>query len=201
MKTQLFITGSLVSILVLATAIAVTKLILPELNTSQVTSFSVNPQPLVISVTQKTDMDKAIPERVYPCLSSSAKQVVLLATAKIDKVTYYLMRSFEPSPYGHEHWTRAIVSTDSVGCLRLNPSEDFPRVSMSEFVPYQVAKHFALQLWQRELKKFGSKEKLRQELLDHLPPGPDAYVLFSEDIWALEQLGISIPKQLSNTSP
>lgn len=190
-RLGLFITGALL-LLILVALVAT-----PKLARSQVNPPPISPRPSMIPVPLQQSIDKAIPESVYPCLSSKVKKAILLATARQDKYTYYLMLSFTPSSFGYDHWTRAIVATDKVGCLRLNPDdEDYPRVSMSEYVPEQVAREFALQHWKSEIEKSGGQEKFRQELFDHLQPGEYTYVLFPEDIWALERLGISIPKKL-----
>lgn len=140
-----------------------------------------------------------IPKIVMLCLPKNVKEISLTALTKYEGISYYLLdltvarddRSFGTS------FDRIIVTADSRNCKLLTPPEKsnlLITVSLREFVSEPVANQLALDKWQRQQKALGGKKALQQEINLGTQPGPDAIELNSEDVWALNKLGIHIPE-------
>lgn len=164
----------------------------------------------------QNSLPKPVPTAIYPCLPG-AKQGLLEASKPFvrgyfkdrDKEYYVIEMLYQSTPpfedYEgvYEAWGRFFVVLDSVGCLPLNSQETASELifaPLTQVVPEPIARALALQWWKYQLSLSGSPQKLKEELLVGLKPGPEATVLFSEDIWALSQLGITFPPKLLNQS-
>lgn len=198
LKTQVFIAALLSGVLSLTAAIALTTLLLSPVKNAQTVSQNEYPQPAVVLINDiETKVDKAIPQAVRPCLPSQTQGVALGGITKVDDYTYYLLGLGNRTPNGQTRWTTAIIVTDKIGCFSQTPKGGLePGVSLMDYVPKKVANELALYFWKKRMGEMGGKQKLREELLDGLKPGPYTYNLQPEDIWALEALGISLPNEL-----
>lgn len=92
----------------------------------------------------------------------------------------------------------ALVSLAGNECALLTPKEranELFTVSLTKFVPETLANQLTLDSWKREQQRLGSKKALQQFVSEGLQLGPDMIELRPEDIWALNQLGISITEE------
>lgn len=160
---------------------------------------------------------QSISSSIYPCLpdakeglskSQMNKPPLLRGVVEYKRKQYYVVEMlYQTTPpfvdYEEDYYQggRFFVQLDELGCLPLNTTDnatDLLLASMTQVVPEPVAQQLALQWWQKRLQELGSLQKLKQDLLDGLKPGPYTLYLFAEDIWALEQLGITIPESALN---
>lgn len=202
-KLQVFVAALLCGLLSLTAAIALAALLLSPVKNAQTVAQNESPLPGAILIDDiGAKIDKAIPQAVLPCLGSRTQGVELGGITKVNDYTYYLLGLGNRTPNGQTRWTTAIIVTDKIGCFSQTPKGGLePGISLIKYVPEKVANELALYFWKKRMSEIGGKQKLRQELLDGLKPGPHTYNLQPEDVWALEALGISIPKELiSNPS-
>lgn len=164
--------------------------LLPLLNPPQSQS------PTFIAIAQSQVWDSRIPQSVYPCIPRNAKSVEWGATAKLNGLSYYLLGIVAPNEFNNNAWERAVIAIDPQGCLVLTPASGASYNSLTKYVPVPVAQQLALGSWQQRMREYGGKEKLEAEFQENAQPGEVTYILFTEDIWALQQLGVRIPKEL-----
>jgi len=148
-----------------------------------------------IAITQNQVWDSRIPKSIYPCIPRNTKTVEWGATTKFEGLTYYLLGITAPGEFNTDAWERSVIALDAYGCLVKTPPTGASYSSLAKFVPKPVAQQLALGLWQQRMREFGSKEKLEAELHENAQPGEVTYVLFAEDVWALQQLGVRIPER------
>lgn len=97
---------------------------------------------------------------------------------------------FDDWNYQKDSYT--IVSSGRFGCAIHMASAQYYQSSLEKYVPQYVAKQFALIKLKHEIKKAGSIDDFLQPpdvLEDHGSP----WILFPEDIWAWQQLGLRLP--------
>ena len=147
----------------------------------------------LLLVSDKIKIDRRIPKKAYPCLTTKIKEANLVASSKSDNNVYYLTNVLIPNNYGYDIWRKAIIIIDEIGCLSLTPTEGVEyNISIANYVPLDIARNLALQKWRTEIQKAGNKEKFKKQLLSDLEPGPDSLILLPEDLWALKKLGFSV---------
>ncbi len=157
--------------------------------------------PSVIQVQSvEADIDVNIPKKLYPCLPKKVEKLRLLAFDTNKQDTYYLVaihlapqpqNSNDPPPYTYQ---QTLVKLDKLGCLVVIPKEKLGSVSLSHYIPESVARSLSLQKYRKAIANAGSKEKFQQlrTKINAEAEAEDISYLFPEDLWALQQLGISI---------
>ncbi|WP_139253651.1 hypothetical protein [Hydrococcus rivularis] len=153
---------------------------------------------------------RSIPSSIDPCLPKSQKNKSPLLRGAVEyrgKQYYVVELLYKTTPpfvdYEGDYYQggRFFIQLDELGCLSLNTTDDATDLlfaSMTQVVPEPVAQQLALQWWRKRLEELGSPEKLKQDILDGLKPGAYTLYLFAEDVWALKQLGITIPESALN---
>lgn len=159
------------------------------------------------SPTMPLYVDPNIPRQIYPCLAPKADQISLETKgAEIKKIelfgqtmeknqTFYYMNidtitdtKFELVADSYRH----LVKLDPQGnCLSLYPEDIY--APLSYYVSTSVARELAKQYLYKEIERAGSKEKYQQELNDAVNHMGTSLYFSPEEIWAHQQLGISIP--------
>lgn len=195
-------------VIVIAATVALTVILLTSVYNKFVTNWA-----------EAQDLpSETIPRAIYPCLPGAraglpeprmGRSPFLRGAVNYEGKQYYVVEMlyktippFEDYEEDFYQGGRFFVLLEQVGCLALNTTDnatDLLFQSLTEVVPEPVAQQMALQWWQKRLQEFGgSTEKLREDILDGLKPGPDTLYLFEEDVWALNQLGIIIPESALN---
>lgn len=168
-----------------------------------------------ISVAQVLAFPEKIPKEVEACIPREARNTVnqkekpqIYHPVPYKGLRFYridmLYRDVAPFD-GQESrewysWGRFGFVVDSNGCMPLNGinSSNLLQTSLIKIFPEEVAQQLALQRWQYVLSQFKNKEALRKDIIEGLKPGPYRYYLYSEDLLALQKLGIIIPQQILN---
>ena len=141
-----------------------------------------------------------IPQFVTPCLPENIKESSLRASTEYKGTAYYLVDltvSRDDRTFG-VNFDRILVSLTENECKLLTPPEKSDLLitaSLAEFVPEAVANQLAFDRWKRRQKKLGNQEALQQDINEGTQPGPEMIELNPEDVWALKQLGITIPNE------
>lgn len=155
---------------------------------------------LQIQAQGSSKLDSSIPKSIFSCLPKDIKELALAASTRYEGKSYYLMNYIvarEDRATGASNET-ALVSLVENHCQLITPKENASEiftVSLAKFVSEPLAKQLALDSWKREQKRLGSKKALQQYINEGVQLGPDTIELHPEDVWALERLGIVIPKQ------
>ena len=141
-----------------------------------------------------------ISQLITPCLPETLKESSLRASTEYKGTAYYLIDitvSRNDRTFG-VNFDRILVSLTENECKLLTPPEKSDLLitaSLAEFVPEAVANQLAFDRWKRRQKKLGSQEALQQDINEGTQPGPEMIELNPEDVWALKQLGITIPNE------
>lgn len=139
-----------------------------------------------------------LPKSAAKCLESAGKTFEVVATAKEkDKTFYYLHVWLYGSEDNFESWY-ALIQTNSLGCQRLKGVQSGLK-PISSFMTTPTARRLELERYRREIARAGGRQAFEQQLNQKLSPPPrSAYsgvpiYLSSEQVWALQQLGIRFP--------
>lgn len=98
-------------------------------------------------------------------------------------------------PPEKRYW-EVTVSFDRIGnCLVVVPRYPSRAYSLLEFMPETPAHQLALQRLQHEIQLFGGTEALARQLQE-MAAAPNAGSLSPERAWALQQVGLALPKGL-----
>lgn len=140
-------------------------------------------------------------EDINLCLPppNSLTKIQLLGTAAEGRKNYYLVQIIKREEGVFEEEIETIkqyfiISLDEIGCSIEVPDTVSNLQSWTIFVPLQVARQLALVNLKHEVEKAGGV-KIFEERYTEIPL--DGYssppTLFPEDIWAHQQLGITLP--------
>lgn len=152
--------------------------------------------PVFLQTTDTQALSNSIPQAIVKCLPKTHESTTVLARTVENDANYYLVHtSFKR---GEESvWGDFLIAAENTGCVLLHSpdaAQTLYQNSLAQYVPMSIAQKLALAKWQKELDRTGGKEALRKEILVGIEPGPDTMYLFPEDIWALKQLGVEIPR-------
>lgn len=120
----------------------------------------------------------------------------IIATEPSKKGIYYLLELTHQAPKNEEDRLskKTVVELDSIGCFVTVSPEKIEAESLAYHLPLEQARNLALKRYKQEIERLGSQEKLQQEIAALEGDGGTIFFLFSEQAWALQQLGIKIPK-------
>lgn len=175
--------------------------------------FTTNqPEPLSVTYTMaqtqpaakpSLEIDKNLPTDLYPCLPKQEKKIQLRATTTHSQKKYYLVGLYgllsthqgvavEPS------YNETLVALDNIGCQVIVSKQKMGDASLTLYIPKIAAYNLMLQRYQKAIAEAGGKEKYQQVLSEEeqtSTPG-DYSVYYPEDVWALNKLGIKLPKNI-----
>lgn len=97
-----------------------------------------------------------------------------------------------------DNWTEhkdsyMIVSLDQIGCSIQMENSQYYQATLEKYVPQPVAKQLALIKLKHEINKAGSVANFLQPP-DVLEAHGGSWILFPEDVWAWQQLGLKLPE-------
>ncbi|MBE9011156.1 hypothetical protein IQ250_13150 [Pseudanabaenaceae cyanobacterium LEGE 13415] len=130
-----------------------------------------------------------IPDVIKNCLPTQTRPVLvrseLIAQTRSQGKTYYLLSAVPASGNGID----LVISTHGNRCTQefFNASGD--TVSLTSVVGQEVSRKLAFGRYQHEIEQLGRRQ-LQQGINQAAASNG---VLYPEDIWALKQLGFSIP--------
>lgn len=133
-----------------------------------------------------------IPNEVLTCVPNEGAKYELLGVAKQQETEYYLLSIYayaDEDP--NERWD-VVIQRDRAGCLLLRHLGSGLKPT-SAYVPVEAAKQLELQRYQHWIEKAGSKDKFQQAFIARAADSGVPHYLSQEQVWALKQLGISIP--------
>lgn len=144
------------------------------------------PNSQVESCLPKIDNKHIFERQLIGVVNSKNRQYYLFSLVVEQGVALFDNWSYKKDSY-------TIVSWGQFGCAIHMAADQYYQASLEKFVPQVVARQFALFKLQHEIKKAGSVEKILRppEILeDHGNP----WLLFPEDVWAWQQLGLKLPE-------
>lgn len=169
------------------------------------TACSVGAKPTVLNSSNRlssTDVpvqlqiDNKIPEKLYPCLPRQAQKLELRAHINENEIDYYLVGIQQLQQSDDDDtpaYQETVVELDDIGCSIIVPREKSHAVSLTRYIPEEVAHQLKLQRFQQAIKQTGGKEKFQQLLLEDEKQSESTSYFFPEDAWALKKLGIRLP--------
>ncbi len=139
---------------------------------------------------------ESIENQLKPCIPQNYYfQVITTEPSK--KGIYYFLELTHQAPKSEEDrfLKKTVVELDSIGCFVTVSPERIEAESLTYYIPLEPARNLALKRYQQEIERLGGQEKLQQEIAALEGDGGTIFFLFPEQAWALQQLGIKIPKE------
>lgn len=133
-----------------------------------------------------------IPETVSRCIPQQTRQPIvrseLIGSSRLQGKNYYLLATYTEN---NQQPTNLIVAVTNGRCEELffNPMGD--RISFASVVPQSVAQQLTLAQYRREIQRIG-KNRFQQQVSQGATSTQNP-IWFAEEVWALRQLGITIP--------
>jgi hypothetical protein len=131
----------------------------------------------------------SIPEVLNDCIpSAQVARSELVGQTQLQGREYYLLAAYEQ---GDEIGSDLVISTADGTCEQLlyNPMGD--RISLTTVVPQAVAQQLTLARYRREIQR--SSEETFQQQINQAAASTQNPIWFAEEVWALQQLGITVP--------
>lgn len=131
----------------------------------------------------------SIPEVLNDCVpSAQVARSELVGQTQLQGREYYLLAAYEQ---GDEIGSDLVISAENGICEQLlyNPMGD--RIPLTRVVPQAVAQQLTLARYRREIQR-NSKEIFQQQI-NQAASSTQNPIWFAEEVWALQQLGITIP--------
>jgi hypothetical protein len=132
-----------------------------------------------------------IPNAVYACLPPQTQTTKLWGMTETNDGSYYLIGA---AWQNHEAtYQEVLIYLNSQDTCRSLLPEDDP--VLSHQIPLNLARELALQRYTRVLREQGGRDAYQQQLTDYLTATPEGTrsEFPQEYIWALQQLGITLP--------
>ncbi len=134
-----------------------------------------------------------VPAQIIPCIPAEGALFELLGTAKANDSTYHLLAIYEfANEKSSDRWD-VLIQVDEVGCLLLHHLGSGLK-PLGQYMPVALARELELQRYQHWISKVGGKEQFQKQFTARVSDPKVPHYLSSEQMWALKQLGISIPK-------
>ncbi len=155
-----------------------------------------------IEVAVNTNIDKNIPDKLYPCLPKQAQELKLVSSVKSGKDSFYIVGIYQ-SPIqgqtseGEPNYQETLLQLDEVGCLVVIPKEKMAETSIVPYLPKGIACELRTQQFRQSIASIGGKKKFEESLSeqgDQHPEGLSYY--FPEDICATDKLGVKLPSNI-----
>ena len=131
------------------------------------------------------------PAAINACIPrQQVSKTELLSTTQLSGTTYYLFNAYE---LNDTQGAELIISLNNNRCRKVfyNPMGD--SIALASVVPQSVARQLTLGRYRRELNRIG-KSAFQQQINQSAGTGNTTW--FDEQIWALRQLGITVPKNV-----
>lgn len=147
---------------------------------------------------KQTHSINSVPNEIVKCLPKVRQKTQIIANTTDRGTAYYIIHTgFKVDEQGQQDyaWGDFLVASESTGCVLLTPppvAQTLYQAPLTQYVPQSAARKLSVSKWQKELARYGSKKALEEDIRKGLQPGPEALVLFPEDVWALKQLGIDV---------
>ncbi|MBW4466325.1 MAG: hypothetical protein KME07_12945 [Pegethrix bostrychoides GSE-TBD4-15B] len=137
----------------------------------------------------QAQIEPTLPETIRPCLPQSVERIELLGQVQQEQEAFYLLGAFQNDSY----W-ELLVQTDAAGCLLVRGQQDTE--PLSAYIPLEIAQQLVLQRYQRRIEEAGGLQAFQQGFTDYMTsqPGGETSYLAPENVWALQQLGVTIPE-------
>lgn len=144
------------------------------------------------------------PPALTTCLGLSGAEYEVTAVAKDRGKTFYLLAVYDV-PQEKEQSKDPFVSSDELialgeafGCLRLISPESGVR-PLSLYMSVEAARNMELQRYRRWSKQMGGKQNLQRVLQERISKYFD--YLTVDQVWALQQIGITFPSTYQLLTP
>lgn len=155
-----------------------------------------------IEVVANTNIDKNIPDKLYPCLPKQAQELKLVSSVKSGKDSFYIVGIYQ-SPIqkqisgGEPNYQETLLQQDEVGCLVIIPKEKMGATSIIPYLPKGIACELRTQQFRQSIASIGGKKKFEESLLDESDDhAEDLSYYFPEHICAFNKLGVKVPSNL-----
>lgn len=155
-----------------------------------------------IEVAANTNIDKNIPDKLYPCLPKQAQELKLVSSVKSGKDSFYVVGIYqsplqEQTSEGEPNYQETLLQLDEIGCLVVIPKEKMGSTSIVQYLPEGLACALSTQEYRRVIASVGGKKKFEESLLDRRDESPgDLSYYFPEHICAFNKLGVKVPSNL-----
>lgn len=133
-----------------------------------------------------------IPETVSHCIPQQTRQPIvrseLIGSSRLQGKDYYLLATYTEN---NQQPTNLIVAVTNGRCEEVffNPMGDL--VPFTSVVPQSVAQQLTLAQYRREIQRIG-KDRFQQQVNQSAASTRNP-IWFAEEVWALRQLGITVP--------
>jgi hypothetical protein len=176
-------------LLILIAIVALISSVKPVENTSVSSvaqSIELGKKPQSVSGTE-------VDSKVLRCVPNEGAKYELRGEVHDRNTTYFLLSIYEYADEDLEEQWDVLIQHEEVGCLLLHHLGSGLK-PLSAYIPIDSARQLELQRYEKWIKKMGSKEKLQKHLASRLSDKAVPLYFSQEKIWALQQLGIQIPK-------
>jgi hypothetical protein len=145
-------------------------------------------------------------QRLKPCLpTDSLNNVRFLANVRYGDSDYYRIAFVRQVPTEYPFGIESVeteqltlILEDDIGCQVIVPPERGYTDTLFNFVPDVLAKQIALETLRYAIVKAGGKDAYLREFDRDKVPNSDSHggpwIIFVEDAWASQYLGIPLPK-------
>lgn len=150
---------------------------------------------LIISTASAKSPSKSearLPAALNPCIpSDQAAKVEPIGKARVSGIEYYLLSAYE---LNDTQGTDLVISLQGDRCKQVfyNPIGD--PIPLANAVGKQVARQLTLSRYQRRIKKLG-RDKFQQQINESAVNSKQV-VWWDEEVWALRQLELKVPKNV-----
>jgi hypothetical protein len=133
-----------------------------------------------------------IPETVSRCIPQQTRQPIvrseLIGSTRLQGKDYYLLATYTENS---QQPNNLIIAVTNGSCEEVffNPMGD--RVPFANVVPQSVAQQLTLAQYRREIQHIG-QDRFQQQV-NQGAASTQSSVWFAEEVWALQQLGITVP--------
>ncbi|MBD2060598.1 hypothetical protein H6F88_32150 [Oculatella sp. FACHB-28] len=145
---------------------------------------------LVLGSAELTHAQTDIPSTVRTCLPTQTLPPIvrseLITQTRLHGKDYYLLTAYSASGEGID--LVISVTGDRCGEEFFNPAGEI--VSLTAALGQEVARQLSLGRYQHEIEQFGRARM--QQRINQAATAPNG-LFYPEDVWALRQLGFSIP--------
>lgn len=155
-----------------------------------------------IEVAADINIDKNIPDKLYPCLPKQAQELKLVSSVKSGLDSFYIVGIYqsplqEQTPESELNYQETLLQQDEIGCLIIIPKEKMAETSIVPYLPEGIACELRTQEYRQSIASIGGKKKFEELLLDQGDEHPEGLsYYFPEDICAINKLGVKVPSNL-----
>ena len=155
-----------------------------------------------IEVAANINIDKNIPDKLYPCLPKQAQKLKLVSSVKLGRDSFYIVGIYQ-SPLQEQtseddpNYQETLLQQDEVGCMVVIPKEKMAETSIVPYLPKGIACELRIQQFRQSIASIGGKKKFEELLLEQSDDHPeDLSYYFPEDICAFNKLGVKVPSNV-----